>query len=207
VLNSKRLMSWLLILCAASVAHAQDDKATARAHYQKGLAAYALGHFAEAASEYEAAFALVADSAILYNAAQAHRAAGDKRRALELYQSYLRVFGSDIRNRDEVQRHINALKQAIASEESAQRSPPVEPIKIAPHPVVEAAPPHEDPPPPKADVVAATAVVARTPEKSRKWIWGVVAGSVVVAGLAIGLGVGLAPAANPTPTFGDFRAH
>ena len=52
-------------------------------------------HLNRAADNYEKAFALKPDPAVLYNAAQAHRLAGNKQRALDLYQSYLRMYGND----------------------------------------------------------------------------------------------------------------
>ena len=79
------------ILGPAPAARADDQRGEARAHYEKGTAAYALGRFADAAAEFEQAFTLKPDPALLYNAAQAYRLAGDRDRALQLYKSYLRV--------------------------------------------------------------------------------------------------------------------
>src|SRR5437762_2788493 len=80
-----------------------DVTEDARIHYQKALAAYGLSNFAEAATEYEQAFALKPDPALLYNAAQAHRLAGNPERALQLYQNYLNLPGRKSANREEVQ--------------------------------------------------------------------------------------------------------
>src|SRR6185436_3078335 len=66
--------------------------------------------------------------ALLYNAAQAHRVAGNKQRALLLYQNYLRVYGKQVKNRDEVERHIQTLQRAIDSEVQSQTAPPTETI-------------------------------------------------------------------------------
>src|SRR6185503_10572696 len=92
-----------------------DDLGQARMHAQKALAAYALGRYAQAASEYEQSFALHADPALLYDAAQSQRLAGNKPRALLLYKNYLRLF-ENVPNRAEVGRHITELEQAIESE-------------------------------------------------------------------------------------------
>jgi tetratricopeptide (TPR) repeat protein len=100
------------------------------ARYEKGNAAFALGNYAEAAKEYEAAFGLKPDPALLYNAAQAHRLANNKERALLLYQNLLRVYGQKIGNRDEVQRHIATLRQAIEVENQSRTSPPTEPAPV-----------------------------------------------------------------------------
>src|SRR4051794_29733188 len=82
-----------------------DDASEARMHYERATSAFALGKFADAASEYEKAFELKSDRALLFNAAQSHRQAGDKQRALLLYQNYLRIF-TKAPNRPEVQRQI-----------------------------------------------------------------------------------------------------
>src|SRR5215831_10307221 len=76
-------------------AAAADDASEARTYVDKATASYALGHYAAAAENFEKAFELKPDPALLYNAAQAHRLAGNKERALTLYQSYLRVYGRD----------------------------------------------------------------------------------------------------------------
>jgi tetratricopeptide repeat protein len=177
-----------------------DDAAEAKLHYQRGLAAYGLNDYATAASEYEAAFKLKPDPALLYNAAQAHRLAGNKPRALALYQNYLTLFGGDAPNRETVERRILELKQAIEVERSKQPPP---------------AAPAESPPPKPAEQPAAAgssqptaaSLTTSPPEPRRqrpKWVWGVVAaaGVVVVAG-AITLGVVLGSHTNdPNASFG-----
>ena len=104
----------LASLCVAGRAEAgkaQEKAEEARDFLDRAAGAFALNHYAEAAENYEKAFALKPDPAVLYNAAQAHRLAGNKQRALDLYQSYLRMYGSD--KRAEIERHIESLKQAI----------------------------------------------------------------------------------------------
>src|SRR5689334_607812 len=100
------------VLSAASGARA-DDRAEARAHYDKATAAYALGRYADAASEFEQSFALKPDPALLYNAAQSYRLAGKKERALELYRNYRRVYGRRAEHAPDVDRHIVELEKAI----------------------------------------------------------------------------------------------
>jgi tetratricopeptide (TPR) repeat protein len=94
-----------------SVPARADDKTEARAHYDKATTAYALGRYADAAGEFEQAFALKADPALLYNAAQAYRLAGRRDRALELYRNYLRVFGRKAEHAADVEWHINELEK------------------------------------------------------------------------------------------------
>jgi tetratricopeptide (TPR) repeat protein len=188
-------------LAAWAGAALADD---ARAHWKQGTAAYALGHYAEAAAEYEKAYELHPDSALLYNAAQAHRLAGNKSRALLLYQSYLRLYDK-APNRDEVQKFVVQLKAAIATEHEAATAPPTgtapgEPPGTATTPGQATA----------ATTPAAATLTAAAPEKPRKsraWVWGVVAGAVVAVGvgLGVGLGIGLSkPARDPSPSYGAF---
>ncbi len=159
-------------------ARAQD---TAKAHYDRGVTAFALGHFAEAADEYEKAFALKPDLALLYDAAQSHRHAGNKERALLLYQNCLAIFGTQLPNADEIKRHIAELRQSIDTERAARSSQ-----LLSPGP---------------AEAPASRA-------HRRRWVWGVVAGSVAAVGigLGVGLGVGLSGRA-PTPTFGSLTVQ
>ncbi len=184
-------------MVAAAPARA-DRLSDAREHFERANSAYALGRFAEAADEFEKAFDLKPDPALLYNAAQAHRVAGNKPRALLLYQNYLRVFGDRISNAAEVQRHIDELKLAIDTDEKTKTSPPTGTI----HP--EAATP--SPAPVVAPAGVAIVEPPPAPEKrhaSRAWIWGVVAGAAVVvaAGVALGVVYG-STTRNPSPSMG-----
>jgi tetratricopeptide (TPR) repeat protein len=197
------------LLCAWGGAQAGNVE-KAKEHYENGLGAYALGRYDVAAQEYEQAFALKPDPALLYNAAQAHRLAGNKPRALLLYQNLLRLFGGKLSNKDEVQRHITALGEAIASEARATHAPPTEPQPVKPEP----APPPEAPraePAPRAEARPMPTVTAAPPprKKTPGWVWGVVGGSIAVvvgAGIGLGLGLGLPPA-DPTASFGVARVR
>src|SRR5258706_15309100 len=98
-----------LILAWVGSARA-DNVAEAKEHFKKATSAYALGRFPDAALEYERAYELLPDPALLYNAAQANRIAGSKQRALLLYQNYLRIYGAQVSNTAEVRGHIAKLK-------------------------------------------------------------------------------------------------
>jgi tetratricopeptide (TPR) repeat protein len=152
------------------------------------LAAYALGQYAEAAEQYEKAFALHADPALLYDAAQAHRLAGNKPRALSLYENYLRHFGDQAQNVDDVQRLIVALKAAIAEDERARSREPTTVASPSPPPATMVF----APPPPQKPLV------------KKAWFWAVIGvGAAVVVGTAVGLGVGLSGnQLNPVPSYG-----
>lgn len=223
----------IALTCAVTTTASADNVDDARAHYERGLAAFALEHFAEAADEYEKAFALKPDWALLYNAAQAHRLAGHYDRALRLYQSYLRIFGKQVSNQAEVERHIAELRKTLEAQQQAQKSPPVgvkTPESVPsttrpsepppPPPQATTAPTHETPPPVAAKPLEPTAspapnaLVASAPPPrehpvyKKPWFWAVVGGAVAVAAVGVGIGVGLGGSSqNPTPSLGATTVH
>lgn len=189
---------FLLLLAAPLPARAEDAvSASAKEHYQKGTAAYALGNYDEAAREYEAAFQKRQLPELLYNAAQAHRLAGNKKRALLLYENYLRLFGAKIVNRDEVNRLIAQLKTALLADESAATSPPTN-AKVVEAPVA------------KAEPTTSAVVVATPPPRKRTpaWVWGVVGAgaAVVVGGVVVGVVLGTRTH-DPAASLGAVRGN
>src|SRR5215471_3837463 len=100
---------------AALPARAAEDAAaaSAREHYQKGTAYYDLGKYTEAIKEFEAAYEIKNDPALLFNLAQSHRLAGNAEQALHFYRTYLRRVPK-APNRSEIEAHISALEQQIA---------------------------------------------------------------------------------------------
>jgi hypothetical protein len=209
-----RLAIVAAVLLTLAPARAQDRLSDAREHFDKGVAAFALGHYADAADEYEKAFQLKTDPALLYNAAQAHRLAGHYERALELYQSFDRIFGKRTKSAPKVQKHIDELTRLLASRSREPERPPVAATPPSPAPqesaTTRATPSPSLPEPPRPSVAAPQPSNAR-PELvhahdaprsrvKRTWLWIGVGGAVVAVGLGVGLGVGLSRA--PTPTFG-----
>ncbi len=120
----------LLLACVClpvSVAHAAGDggsQSEARAYFDKASASFALGHYPVAAENFEKAFELKPDPALLYNAAQAHRLGGNKERAVALYQNYLRLYPKAVR-RSEVETRVQELKKAIERDRQLATSPPI----------------------------------------------------------------------------------
>lgn len=166
-----------LVVCMGAPARA-DDARDAREHFQKGRTLYDVGRFDEAAREFEAAYQIKPDPALLFNLAQAYRLAGKNQPALIAYRSYLRNL-PNASNRAQVEASIAELQRIIDEQQHAQKSPPVEtlrPGQPSETPTVVATPP---PPPP-----------AHTPVYKRWWLWTAV-GVVAATGLAVGLGVGL----------------
>jgi tetratricopeptide (TPR) repeat protein len=104
-------------------ARAADDAASAREHYQKGTAFYDLGKYNEAIKEFEAAYEIKNDPALLYNLAQSHRLAGNAEQALHFYRTYLRRVPK-APNRAEIDERITALEQQVAQKNAAGVTPP-----------------------------------------------------------------------------------
>jgi tetratricopeptide (TPR) repeat protein len=206
----------LMVGSLVSVARA-DVSDDARTAFQHGTALYALHRFAEAAVQFEKAFELKPDPAILYNAAQAHRFAGNKPRALELYESYVRMY-SDQPNATEVREHVRQLRAAIEAEHSATNAPP---SAVAPLPSATAAPAGRTPsttepssapapsstpaaqPSSSATTLTASAAPPERPLVKKPWFWAVVGGAAVVVAAGVVLGVTLGSSTkDPSPTYG-----
>ena len=64
--------------------------AAARAHAKQGLAFYDLKRFQEAFGEFEQAYLIEQDPALLYDMAQCQRKLGNNEEALHFYKTYLR---------------------------------------------------------------------------------------------------------------------
>ena len=112
----------IVVILVTLGAPAHAEKQDARKHYDKATAAFGLGNFADAAAEYEAAFRLRPDPALLYNCAQSYRLAGNKPRAAELYRNYLRLYGEPS-NAEDARRHLSDLELELAAERAVQSSP------------------------------------------------------------------------------------
>jgi len=209
---SRIVVALAVLLCAgradagkAKDARSGDAKAAeTREYVDKAATAYALGRYAVAAENYEKAFELKPDPGVLYNAAQAHRLAGNKQRALDLYQGYLRMYGSE--SRPDVEKHIENLKQAIEKERSASAPAAPSPSGGAPPETLKSqsaaspestasssqAAPSSPPAAPKpaepTPVLVAQASTSETSDDGsvvkKPWFWVVVGGAVVGAVVA-----------------------
>jgi hypothetical protein len=182
-------MATLLLVGICGMARADED---AKAVFTRGMTLFGQHQFAAAAAAFERSFELVPDPAILYNAAQAHRLAGNNRRALELYESLMRIYGDRIGEHQQILEHVRELRAIVAAE---------------PQPAAGVAVPIATPPPLHAATPSdtlATATVKTTPQPRRRWIWGVVAGSaaLVIAGVTVGIVLGTRHPTPPPATFG-----
>ena len=214
-------LSWVVGPTARAVDNS-PSAVEAKEHAQRAFSAFGLHKFDDAAREYEAAFALKPDPALLFNAAQANRYANKKPRAIELYESYVRLFPK-MRNIDEVHSIIEKLKAAVAEDEKAAAAPPKE-LKTAESgdttepnaakPTTTTPPPVETKPVLTTTQSSSNTLVASSPHAEKKpiykkgWFWGAVAGGVVLVGGAVVLGVVLgSPAGTLSPSAGTVRGN
>jgi tetratricopeptide (TPR) repeat protein len=164
-------------------ARADEAETQAKISYQKAMAAFGLGDYAEAAEHYETAFRLKPDGALLYNAAQAHRLAGNKKRALELYRNFVRLYGGKSPLAADARKRIGELERTLA--DSSAVSPPAS---------VPAAPPPGPGAQPKGPPLAATETAIAAPASSPPALAAIPEPS---SGMAPGMTP--APAAPPPP--------
>jgi tetratricopeptide (TPR) repeat protein len=210
----------LAIALGGRPALAAEPSAAHRA-YDEATAAFGLGHYAEAAEKYETAFSLRPDPALLYDAAQAYRLAGNRPRALELYRNYLRLY-PDRQNADEARNQVAALTKAIEEDKAvappavaaapATAPPPaVAPIApvaapaAVPPPALSAAPPSVTP----AAMVSETPPAAEAPSSnggSRTWLW-IAVGAAVVVGGAVALVLATRSDKFPDASFGTVAGN
>jgi tetratricopeptide (TPR) repeat protein len=182
-----RVLVGLMMIALVGTAWAQPPM-TARQHYERGTALFDLRRYREAAAEYEAAFELKNEPALLFNIAQAYRAAGDYEAALRSYRAYLRRTG-DPPNRAEVERYIGKLEEQREAQRAAARLGASAP---APQPAPPAGPLALKPSAP------ATRASPTTPVYKKWWLWTAV--GVVVAGAATGVALAVTlPRDAPIP--------
>ena len=170
----------LALIVALVAGRARADEATV--YQQKATAAFGLGEYKEAAENFEHAFKVHPDPALLFNAAQSNRLAGNKDRALTLYENYLHIYGAKDSRAAEVQKHIDDLKAAMAHGQAAATSPPAT-----------ASPPAA----PSDD----------RPLTSKPWFWIAVGGGVVAAAVVTVLLVSSGSAKGPTPDMGIVNGY
>jgi hypothetical protein len=224
-------LPWSAVIIAATVLAAQvpvwaaTSSKDARRVYDEATAAFGLGRYAEAAEKYEAAFSLRPDPALLYNAAQSYRLAGNKARALELYRNYVRLYPEGT-NAEDARSHVTVLKKAIEDERTPSAAPvapahaPSAPPASTPPPVtmpppVEtpmpgAAPLPSAPPPADTNVpMVSQPATAGDEQKSitgQTWFWVAVGAAAVLVGTTVIL-LGTRGESFPDATLGQARGN
>jgi len=119
----------ILALHAAvpAVARAEGEaekKQQAKEHYEMATRFYDVGKYGESIAEYEQAYLLIEDAALLFNIGQAYRLWDRPEDAIRAYKNFLRR-RPDASNRADVEKKISDLERII---EDRRRSAPGQPL-------------------------------------------------------------------------------
>jgi len=195
---------WLcaILLLAAGVAHAQDQRKAARQKYERAITEYNLQNWQAALRDFQEVYRDVSDPAILFNIGQCQRQLGEYEAAAKSYRLYL-AQASNVPNGEQVRRLIAQMDEA-AKEKRAQ-APPIGP-QAAPAPATTAPP---SPPP------SGTAPVEVSHRRERPWykdptglaLAGGGVAAVVVGGALLGVAAGEGSSAEQASTQADFDLH
>jgi hypothetical protein len=98
-------------------ANADDARAAAHAHFDKGLAATNAQRFGEAAEEFQKAYDLWPDFKVLYNIGRVRVALGQSVEVVDAFEAYLAQGGDELtpERKDEVRREIDEQRARIAT--------------------------------------------------------------------------------------------
>jgi tetratricopeptide (TPR) repeat protein len=203
----------LIILCLVAsatprLASAADNKVQAKEAYKEGTRLFDIGEYKQALEAFKKAYLLYEEPAFLFNIAQCYRQLDDKPEAIKFYKTYLRKQPDSPKTAD-IQSLIANLERALQEEQAARKKPPEGTIQPGTPPPPTAAPPPATVQQPTTPPAAPAVAVQETPPKQEKpvykkwWLWTIV-GGVAVAGVAVGVGVGLSHKSGFNSTLPDF---
>ena len=98
------------MILSERLAWAGPDEDAAREAVKKATIAYNLGQYEASAMQYEEAYRLVQDPALLYNIGQSYRMANKPDKATTAYKSYLRTAPDDAPAREQAQKKLDELE-------------------------------------------------------------------------------------------------
>jgi len=168
----------LLVALPPALVRADDAERAARGHFRRGETQFAMGQFAQALKEYQAAYELKPLPGFLFNIGQCHRNLGQLEAAIFSFKRYLRL-RPDAPNHAAVEELISDLERQLAAQKATR-------------------PPALPPPRPAQVVVVAPLPPPARPVYKRWWLWTII--GAVAAGAAVGLYFGLRPGAAGPPT-------
>lgn len=192
----------------AQAATDAEKKSQAKELYERATRFYDMGKYAEAIGDYEQAYLLIEDPALLFNIGQAYRLWNRPDEAIRSYKNYLRK-RPDASNRADVERKISDLEKIVDERWRAggQPVPPQPQPTSAPTPAEGYYPPPPQtaayqgdpalepgsvPPPRVAEPAGEVLPSAEPPRAKTNWLaWGFVAGGgtcLLVAALAAAAG-------------------
>jgi tetratricopeptide (TPR) repeat protein len=130
-------------LCSAvpGIARAESEtekKQQAKEHYEMATRFYDVGKYGEAINEYEQAYLLIEDAALLFNIGQAYRLWDRPEDAIRAYKNYLRR-RPEASNRVDVEKKIADMERIVddrrrvgSGQSSPQQAQPVQSVAPAP---------------------------------------------------------------------------
>jgi tetratricopeptide (TPR) repeat protein len=127
------LLSLAVTCCVASTARAQDFEAAGK-HFGAAQDAFGKKHYRQAATEFEAAYAITHDPVLLYNIAESYEKSGDGQKAAASYQSYLKE-QPEAQDKAEVQRRIRTIEARhfkLADQSAPDEAPTPPPAPVTP---------------------------------------------------------------------------
>jgi iron complex outermembrane receptor protein len=92
-----------------------DERTEARAHFKRGMAAIAEGHYEVGIEELKSAYEILPHPNVLYNIARAYVDSGDLENAVSYYKRYLE---GDPKDRDEVALMVSNLQDRIRKQQA-----------------------------------------------------------------------------------------
>jgi tetratricopeptide (TPR) repeat protein len=172
-----RTLAIFALLC--SVAHAANDEARARVHFEKGRTHYDLGNYKDALREFTAGYKVVRKPGFLINIAQCFRKLGDDASAKQMLERFMQESPPDDELREQAKKYLAELG-------ATWEPPPQETLPPAATPA---------PPPPTAQPAPVVTAEAPTPPKKKSGVrhlaWALPLTAVVVVGVTLGLYFGL----------------
>src|SRR5262245_6739741 len=119
------------MVAAPAPASAQAKTQAAREAAENGRRAYNLSRWDEAVAQFEKAYQLSGDPALLFNMAQAHRQAGHGNEAVRFYKTYLREQPNGP-NREIAEKQLNELLAQNWRDPADASNPAARPTAPAP---------------------------------------------------------------------------
>jgi hypothetical protein len=115
-----------------------------KAHYDKATRAYDVGKYNEAVEEYQKAYEIGGDPAMLYNIGQAYRLGDQPGEAVRFYRRYLQR-SPNARNREDVERRITDLEKLAEARRQSAPTPLPPPVTANPAPALPVPTPSQPP--------------------------------------------------------------
>lgn len=117
----------ILALATATAGFCDEAQSTAKRYFREANTQFQLGHYAEAAKEFEAGYELDPRPGFLWNLAQCYRKLGDSEKALHFYKQYVlnaKPSRKHAANVEEAQQEIKVLEPLVAAQKKASAAPP-----------------------------------------------------------------------------------